>query len=126
MIDCVQICAPRAAQHALAWAIPNTTEWRAANTREIEQRAKAFTSAMTKINGWRLDSIGAYFAYVAHPFSDTPVRRVAERLAEERGVLALPGPYFGPHQETHLRVAFANVSVDAIEALPTRLLGFTP
>jgi aspartate/methionine/tyrosine aminotransferase len=126
VIDCVQICAPRAAQHALAWAIPNTTEWRAANTREIEQRAKAFTSAMTKINGWRLDSIGAYFAYVAHPFSDTPVRRVAERLAEERGVLALPGPYFGPHQETHLRVAFANVSVDAIEALPTRLLGFTP
>lgn len=126
VIDCVQICAPRAAQHALAWAIPNTTEWRAANTREIEQRAKAFTSAMTKINGWRLDSIGAYFAYVAHPFSDTPVRRVAERLAEERGVLALPGPYFGPHQETHLRVAFANVGVDAIETLPTRLLGFTP
>ena len=79
---------------------------------------------MTKINGWRLDSIGAYFAYVAHPFSDTPVRRVAERLAEERGVLALPGPYFGPHQETHLRIAFANVGVEAIETLPSRLLGF--
>lgn len=126
VIDCVQICAPRAAQHALAWSIPHTTEWRAANTSEIERRASAFTSAMTKINGWRLDSIGAYFAYVAHPFSDTPVRRVAERLAEERGVLALPGPYFGPNQETHLRVAFANVGVEAIETLPTRLLGFAP
>ena len=126
VIDCVQICAPRAAQHALAWAIPNTLAWRAANTSEIARRAKAFTTAITKINGWRLDSIGAYFAYVAHPFSETPVRRVAERLAEERGVLALPGPYFGPHQETHLRVAFANVGVEAIETLPTRLLNFTP
>ena len=126
VIDCVQICAPRAAQHALAWAIPHTTDWRAANTREIEQRAKAFTSAFSKINGWRLDSIGAYFAYVAHPFSAIPVKRVAERLAEDRGVLALPGPYFGPHQETHLRVAFANVGVDAIDTLPARFLDFTP
>lgn len=126
VIDCVQICAPRAAQHALAWAIPATTEWRKANTEEIEHRARAFKSAMTKINGWRLDSIGAYFAYVAHPFSGTPVRRVAERLAEDRGVLALPGPYFGPHQETHLRVAFANVTAEAIAELPARLAGFEP
>lgn len=126
VIDCVQICAPRAAQHALTWAIPNTTAWRAANTAEIEHRAHAFKTAMTKINGWRLDSIGAYFAYVAHPFSGTPVKRVAERLAEERGVLALPGPYFGPNQETHLRIAFANVAADAIAELPARLAGFEP
>lgn len=126
VIDCVQICAPRAAQHALAWAIPNTTQWRAANTAEIAHRARAFKAAMTQINGWRLDSIGAYFAYVAHPFSDVPVKRVAERLAEERGVLALPGPYFGPHQETHLRLAFANVSADAIAELPHRFSGFEP
>ncbi len=126
VIDCVQICAPRAAQHALAWAIPSTSAWRAANTREIEHRAQAFKEAMIKINGWRLDSIGAYFAYVAHPFTDVPVRRVAERLAQERGVLALPGPYFGPNQETHLRVAFANVAADAIAELPARLAGFEP
>jgi aspartate/methionine/tyrosine aminotransferase len=126
VIDCVQICAPRAAQHALAWAIPNTTEWRAANTSEIEYRARAFKTAMTKITGWRLDSIGAYFAYVAHPFSDIPVKHVAERLAEERGVRALPGPSFGPSQNTHLRLAFANVSADAIAELPARLAGFKP
>lgn len=126
VIDCVQICAPRAAQHALAWAIPATTEWRKANTEEIEHRARAFKDAMAKIYGWRLDSIGAYFAYVAHPFSGTSVRRVAERLAEERGVLALPGPYFGPHQDAHLRIAFANVTADLIAELPARLAGFEP
>jgi aspartate/methionine/tyrosine aminotransferase len=126
VIDCVQICAPRAAQTALTWAIPSTISWREANTREIEHRAEAFKAAMTKIEGWRLDSIGAYFAFVAHPFSDVPVKRVAERLAEERGVLALPGPYFGPNQETHLRIAFANVTSDLIAELPLRLAGFKP
>ena len=126
VIDCVQICAPRAAQHALAWAIPSLNPWRAANTAEIEHRADAFRAAMKKIDGWRLDSIGAYFAYVAHPFAGVPVKRVAERLAEERGVLALPGPYFGPAQETHLRLAFANVSADAIAQIPDRLKDFNP
>ena len=33
---------------------------------------------------------------------------MAERLATERGVLCLPGSYFGPGQDGHLRVAFAN------------------
>lgn len=126
VIDCVQICAPRAAQHALSWAIPHTTAWRTANTLEIERRARAFKAAMADIKGWHLSSIGAYFAYVAHPFIDVPVKHVAQRLAEERGVLALPGPYFGPHQETHLRFAFANVDSRAIEMLPQRFKDFHP
>jgi aspartate/methionine/tyrosine aminotransferase len=126
IIDCVQICAPRAAQHALSWAIPNLGEWRTGNTREITRRAEAFRHAMTHIDGWQLNSIGAYFAYVTHPFGQASVFDVAARLASERGVLGLPGPWFGPGQETHLRLAFANVGVDQIAELPTRLAGFQP
>jgi aspartate/methionine/tyrosine aminotransferase len=51
---------------------------------------------------------------------------VAERLAVERGVLALPGSYFGPAQDDHLRVAFANVDGSAIAAVAERLAGFGP
>jgi aspartate/methionine/tyrosine aminotransferase len=126
IIDCVQICAPRAAQHALAWAIPHLNEWRAANSREIARRADAFRHAMTKLDGWQLNSIGAYFAYVTHPFANHSVFDVAARMASECGVLGLPGPWFGPGQERHLRLAFANVGVEDIMELPNRLSGFKP
>jgi aspartate/methionine/tyrosine aminotransferase len=50
-----------------------------------------------------------------------PAERVAERLAVERGVLALPGSYFGPGQDDHLRLAFANADETAVAGLPARL-----
>ncbi len=124
VIDCVQICAPRAAQTALTWAIPSLNAWRAGNTAEITRRAVAFREAMAACPGWQLLSIGAYFAYVAHPFKDASVFAVAEKLAATRGLLGLPGPWFGPGQENHLRLAFANVSVEAIRNIPARLAGF--
>ncbi len=124
VIDCVQICAPRAAQAALVWAIPSLNDWRISNTREITNRASAFREAMAALPGWQLNSIGAYFAYVTHPFKETPVFKVAEKLAAERGVLGLPGPWFGPGQDHHLRLAFANVGVDSIREIPNRLKEF--
>lgn len=124
VIDCVQICAPRAAQTALTWAIPSLNDWRISNTREITNRASAFREAMAALPGWQLNSIGAYFAYVTHPFKETPVFKVAEKLAAERGVLGLPGPWFGPGQDHHLRLAFANVGVDSIREIPNRLKEF--
>ncbi len=124
VIDCVQICAPRAAQTALTWAIPSLNDWRISNTREITNRASAFREAMAALPGWQLNSIGAYFAYVTHPFKETPVFKIAEKLAAERGVLGLPGPWFGPGQDQHLRLAFANVGVDSIREIPNRLKEF--
>ena len=126
VLDCVQICAPRAAQKALTWAIPSLDDWRAANTAEILRRVTAFKNAFALLPEWRIDSIGAYFAYVAHPFTGIPVQRVAERLASERGVLGLPGPYFGAGQEQHMRLAFANVTVESLGKLPERLKKFKP
>ncbi len=69
-------------------------------------------------------SIGAYFAYVRHPFAGETAAAVAEKLAVERGVLALPGSYFGAGQDTHLRMAFGNIDVAGIEELGERLRGF--
>jgi aspartate/methionine/tyrosine aminotransferase len=48
---------------------------------------------------------------------------VAERLAAEHGLLGLPGPFFGPGQDRHLRFAFANAGLDAIAQVPGRLAG---
>lgn len=126
VLDCVQISPVRAGQSAVAWGIEGIRGWREANRAEINARAALFRQAMAPLNGWRVLAAGAYFAYVAHPFADAPAAEVARRLAQDRGVLALPGPYFGPGQERHLRVAIANVSAARIAELGDRLRGFTP
>ncbi len=120
ILDCVQICPARAAQMALPWAIDNLRQWRAEAADEIAGRAAAFQVAMRQAPGWRIDQIGAYFAYIRHPFQGVSSTQVAEELARSCGVLALPGTYFGPGQEGHLRVAFANVGLDRIAELGKR------
>jgi len=125
ILDCIQICAPRTAQAALPWAIEELRHWREANRAEINRRAQVFRDALAPLPEWRIDSVGAYFAYLRHPFPGATAQQVAERLASERGVLCLPGSYFGPGQDGHLRVAFANVDADVLAGLTQRLRGFT-
>ncbi|WP_439498433.1 aminotransferase [Bosea sp. (in: a-proteobacteria)] len=124
VLDCVQISPVRAGQQAIAWGIEGIRAWREANRAEINARADAFRAAMAPLNGWQVLAAGAYFAYVAHPFADVPAAEVAQALVRERGVLALPGPYFGPGQDRHLRIAIANVGAERLGELGDRLRGF--
>jgi aspartate/methionine/tyrosine aminotransferase len=123
IFDSLQICPARPAQAVLPWAIPALSQWRGGNRASINERATAFRDAMAGLPGWRVDSIGAYFAYLRHPFSGETAQAVAERLAVERGVLTLPGSYFGTGQDEHLRIAFANVDAIGIAAAAERLAG---
>lgn len=125
-LDTVQICPPRPAQGALSWGIEALQDWRAGNRAEINARAKAFQAAIAQLNGWQISSVGAYFAYVRHPYDGVPASKVAEGLCFERGVLGLPGSYFGAGQDSHLRLAFANADIPTIAQLPDRLRDFQP
>lgn len=120
-LDCLQICPNRVPQAPLAWGIGATREWRDGNTNEILERAAVFREAIQPLNGWRLCSIGAYFAYLEHPWPELTAAQAGQRLAGGRGVVTLPGPYFGPEQERFLRVAFANVGREALASLGDRL-----
>ncbi len=120
VLDCLMICPPRAAQAAVAWAVAGTGDWRQATRSRINARAATFREIIACSPGWSISAIGAYFAYVRHPF-DNACDVVAEKLASEVGVLTLPGSFFGPGQERHLRVAFANVDDDRLAAVGARL-----
>jgi len=124
VMDCLQICAPRAGQHALTETLEPMAAWREENRREIVARADGFRTAVACLDGWKLDAIGAYFAFLRHPF-EAKAAAVAEALAVERGVLCLPGSYFGTGNERHLRIAFANADRAAIETLPDRFRGLS-
>ena len=120
-LDCLHICANRAAQATLAWAIPALGAWRAANRATINARAATLLDAFQALPEWRIESSGAYFAYVRHPFAGMASSRVAERLAVELGAVGLPGSAFGPGQDGHVRLAFANMDQAALRELPRRL-----
>ncbi|SSC71703.1 unnamed protein product [Ciceribacter sp. T2.26MG-112.2] len=125
VMDNLQICAPRAPQAAVARAIPALKDWRNDNRAEIANRAETLRAVMAKLPDWKMDSIGAYFAFIRHPFPGTPSAEVAEKLAKEAGVVCIPGAYFGEGQENYLRFAFANADSKTIATLANRLAAFT-
>ena len=123
VLDCLHICPQRPAQAALAWAIPALAAWRAESRAEMARRAEAMRAALAGLPGWETASLGACFAYARHPFAGVPGERVLERMATERGVLALPGSAFGPGQDAYVRLAFAATDVDAVATAGRRLAG---
>jgi len=123
--DTLQICPPRPAQSALAWAIPALAEWRAGNRALMAGRAESFCRFVAQLPGWRLDAIGTYFAYLRLPDAAPEATRAAEILAAEQGLMTLPGPFFGPGQGRHLRLAFANAAEEVLAQVPGRLAVFS-
>ena len=121
VLDCLHICPQRASQAALSWAIGALPAWRAGNRALINARGRAMAAGLAGVAGWEVESLGAYFAYVRHPFAGRAGVDVAEELASGLGAVALPGSAFGAGQEGHLRLAFANVDEPGIAALATRL-----
>lgn len=126
VLDCVSICAPQLSQRAALFALENAKAWKQDKCEKMHHRARAFNTALkNNDHGYQITAMGAYFAYLEHPF-DLPARQVARFLSDEANILTLPGEMFGPSQEKHLRVAFANVSQQVMPELARRLAVFRP
>ena len=118
--DCVQICPARVGQIAATWALGGLDQWRDEKRKQLRLKAQAFATAMASCPGWEIESLGAYFAYLRHPFSDIPAKEVAMRLARDNGLLLIPGSFFGEHQHRYLRVSFGNLLEETLATLPDR------
>ncbi len=128
-LDTVAICPAQLGQHAALWGMRNLKQWLAGERDEILSRRAAIEAGFPDLaeRGWRLLGVGAYFAYLAHPFSLSSAD-LAPRLVREAGVLCLPGTMFCPPDDPsgrgQLRIAFANLDRDGIGTLFERLKGF--
>ncbi|MCB1311942.1 MAG: aminotransferase [Sedimentitalea sp.] len=130
-LDTVTICPNQIGQHAALWGMRNLGQWLAGERAEILARRAAIAAGRPALEarGWRLMGLGAYFAYLEHPF-DLPAPELARRLVREAGVLLLPGTMFMPQDDPagarQVRIAFANLDVPGIGRLLDRLTGYRP
>lgn len=159
-LDNFQVAPPRTdTQRAVAWAIedPQQLRWRSHVATELRNRRRALVHGLSKpvapfLNqdasslanstadtslakspkdwGWHVESTGAYYAFLRHPFTSIPSDKVAQALAELVGVVTLPGSFFMPvgadatspdSPGSRLRVSVANVTTESLAKLPERL-----
>ncbi|MFD1795898.1 aminotransferase [Paracoccus aurantiacus] len=126
-LDTVAISTSQIGQIGAEYGLRKMSDWVAAERVEILNRRRAMREAMQSVPGWELVSVGAYFAWVAHPF-DMASDELARTLVHEAGILMLPGTMFMPDGQgkRHLRIAFANADAAGIAAMASRLADFTP
>lgn len=120
--DCVAICAPRIGQQAALTGLRDASEWRLEQAARIDGLLATFREMMAdEPGGFALASSGAFFGWVRHPFTGTPVADVVRRLVVEADVLAIPGTAFTPEDEGWLRFSFANLDTEQLHELGRRL-----
>ena len=106
----------------------NLGSWLAGERAEILDRRAAINDNMPQLvqQGWKLLGVGAYFAYLQHPFAGSSAD-LAPKLVQDAGVLLLPGTMFTPPGDVagtrQMRIAFANVDRTGINSLFARLAG---
>ena len=78
--------------------------------------------------GWELLGVGAYFAYLKHPYAISS-DQLAKKLVDDAAILTLPGTMFVPALDesgkSQIRIAFANINVDGIKVLFDRIAQVT-
>lgn len=127
-LDTVAICPGQIGQYAALWGLENLSQWVAGERDEILARRAAIASGFDALaaKGWRLLGLGAYFAYMEHPFAASSAD-LAPQLVREAGILCLPGTMFCPtgdiSGQRQLRIAFANLDVAGIAEFYHRLSG---
>lgn len=123
-LDTVAICPAQPGQIGALWGLENLSDWVAGERRQILTRRAAVETGMSRLPGWRLLGVGAYFAYLEHPFAMGSAE-LARHLVAEAGVLVLPATFFrpkgDPRGDRELRIAFANIDAEQITDLFDRL-----
>ena len=123
--DSMAVCQPRITQQAVRYGAEHLEPWVEANRETMARRHDRFREEfLAPGNPFRLVTSGAFFAWVRHPFSGVSGREVARRLAQESGLLCLPGEVFGPGLSHYLRLAFGNIRQESIPEAVERFRKF--
>ncbi|KAJ7175212.1 pyridoxal phosphate-dependent transferase [Mycena crocata] len=125
ILDSLQICAPRPIQLALAPLLASLRPGVREIAKDLEARRALFAGNLPA--GWRIGSIGGYFAFVRHPFVGLGSQEICRRLSEELGVVLLPAAFFCDSatletaEDRWIRFSVANCDDDRVREVCARL-----
>jgi aspartate/methionine/tyrosine aminotransferase len=124
VLDTLQICPPRPIQLALAPLLASLRPGIRDTASALQARRALFTRLLPQ--GWVVASIGAYYAFVRHPFLQRGSAEVCERLAAEMGVVLLPAAFFQNSSDPraddrYIRFSVANCNDERIREVCARL-----
>ena len=123
--DSMAVCQPRITQQAVRYGAEHLDLWVEANRETMARRHDLFREEFLAAgNPFRMVTSGAFFAWVRHPFPGVSGREVARRMAQESGLLCLPGEVFGPGLTDYLRLAFGNIRQESIPEAVERFRNF--
>ena len=129
-LDTVSVCPNQIGQKAALWGLQNLSVWLANERLEILARRSAIIEHFPILadHGWQLLGVGAYFAYLKHPYAIAS-DQLAKKFVDEASILTLPGTMFVPAGDesgkSQIRIAFANINVDDIKVLFNRIAQVT-
>ncbi len=131
-LDTVTICPSPVGQEAALWGLEHLGDWLAGERKETLARAALVREGIAALPGWKLEGLGAYFAWLHTPFA-LAGEALARRLLSEAGLLILPGEMFVPDTpapaaargQGRLRLAFANADGPTLGEAFSRLAAFT-
>ena len=124
--DTLTICPPHIGQRAALFGLTHLKAWAEDKRADLLRRQEHLRQAFARhAPPFRLISCGAFFAYIDHPFADTPSLDVSKRLFSEASLLTWPGSFFGTQQDRYVRLAFANADDEQIEEMARRLTLFS-
>jgi aspartate/methionine/tyrosine aminotransferase len=122
LMDCVAICSPRVGQEAALAGLTRAGAWRRARAAEIARRRAWLGEALaTRPGGFEVVTIGGFFAWVRHPFTDRATSDVVRDLVFDHDTLVIPGTAFLPDDRRMLRISVGRVDEAAAATLAGRL-----
>ena len=122
LMDCVAICATRIGQEAVLAGLTRARAWRTARTADIAHRRTLLGEVLAaRPGGFETVSLGGFFAWVRHPFTDRPTLDVVRDLLLKHDTLVVPGTAFLPDDRHMLRISVGRVDEAGAAALTRRL-----
>ena len=125
-LDALMICTTQIAQVGALFGLEHLDEFVAVERAEyLTLKAALAEGFADRLPGWRLQGLGAYFAWATPP-GNLGAEAAARRLLAEQSLLVLPGTMFLPEgfEDGALRIAFANADVAGIAEVIERLARF--
>ncbi len=123
VLDTMTICPAQTGQIAALHGLKTLGDWVASERAEILDR-RSFVREIfeSHLPDWTLNEVGAYFAWVTPPGTDS-ASVTARQLLDHQSLLVLPGSMFMPEgtPSRELRIAFANADREGLTEMARRL-----